>query len=117
MRDFVQEQGLADDFGHRFLTELQTQMDVSRPRAKFTNHQPASPGRMLSGVRAPLSLAPDLAVPKTLVLALLALAAIPLGLPAQGIGPTVVIDARMAAPTWAVAQRELIQLNLEFTNS
>jgi len=73
----------------------------------------ASTGRMLSAVSAPASPTPDLVAAKPLALALLALAVVPLGLPAQGIGPTVVVDARMAAPAWATAQRELIQLNAE----
>jgi len=64
-------------------------------------------GRMLNGVRAPTSLSPGL------VVALLALVVIPPGLPAQDAGPTVAVDSRMAAPAWATAQRELIQLNAE----
>ncbi len=46
-------------------------------------------------------------------LALLALAVVPLGLPAQDTGTTVTVDSRMAAPAWATAQRELIHLNAE----
>ena len=74
---------------------------------------------MLSGVRVPSSLSLDLVVAAKLVaehlrkrsgladaarwgmLALLVLAVLPPGLPAQGTGPTVTVDSRMAAPAWA----------------
>jgi hypothetical protein len=70
-------------------------------------------GRMLSDVPAPSSRTRDHVVAKTLALALLALAVIPPCLPAQAIGPTAVVNAPMAAPAWAAAQRDLIQLNAE----
>ena len=58
---------------------------------------------MLSCVRTPSPLDP-----LAFSFALLALAVIPLGLPAQSIDPTVTVDSPMAAPGWATAQRDAL---------